>query len=247
MIIIFEKTEKMNIVITGASKGIGFQTAKLFANNDTNTVIAIARSKDLLDDLEKERLTQNNRANIKGIVLDIEDLNELKTKLTHEISKYINSVDILINNAGYLQSKAFEEFEIDEIQRIYQVNTVSHAIIIQSLLSLIRKSKVKHIINISSMGGFQGSSKFPGLSFYSSSKAALANLTECLAEEYKDEHIKFNCLALGAVNTEMLRTAFPGYNAPLEAKEMAVFIHDFAINGHQYFNGKILPVSISTP
>jgi len=237
----------MNVVITGASKGIGFQLAKIFTKDKNNTIIAIARSKKLLDNLKNECLQLNNQINIETLVFDLEDLNGIKNKLRNEVSKYINTVDILINNAGYLQNKSFENFEIDEIQKMYNMNVYSHAIVVQSILPLIRKSNLKHIVNISSMGGVQGSSKFPGLSFYSSSKAALANLTECLAEEYKEENIKFNCLALGAVNTEMLREAFPGYNAPLEANEMAEFICDFAINGSKYFNGKILPVSISTP
>ena len=97
------------------------------------------------------------------------------------------------------------------------------------------------------MGGFQGSSKFPGLSAYSASKAALANLTECLAEELKEKNICANCLALGAVQTEMLETAFPGYVAPVKSREMASFIAYFATRGHQFYNGKILPVSVSTP
>jgi NAD(P)-dependent dehydrogenase (short-subunit alcohol dehydrogenase family) len=97
------------------------------------------------------------------------------------------------------------------------------------------------------MGGFQGSAKFPGLSFYSASKAALCCLTECLATELKDKSIKMNALALGSVQTEMLDKAFPGYKAPVKAEEIAEFITDFAINGHRYVNGKVLPVSLSTP
>ena len=104
-----------------------------------------------------------------------------------------------------------------------------------------------HIVNIGSMGGFQGSAKFKGLSLYSAAKGAVAVLTESMAEEFKERGIKVNALALGAVQTEMLASAFPGYKAPLTAGQMAEFIADFALNGHKYFNGKILPVSLSTP
>lgn len=97
------------------------------------------------------------------------------------------------------------------------------------------------------MGGHESTSKFSGLSAYSASKAALANLTECLAEEWKTEGISVNCLMLGAVNTEMLGEAFPGYQAPLNAVEMADFICDFSLKGNTFFNGKLLPVSLSTP
>ena len=97
------------------------------------------------------------------------------------------------------------------------------------------------------MGGFQGSTKFAGLSAYSSSKSALSGLTECLAEELKDRNIAVNCLALGAVQTEMLGKAFPGYKAPLSAAKMAEFICEFALTGQLFFNGKIIPVSSTTP
>lgn len=237
----------MNIVITGTSKGIGFQTAKLFAKDENNTVIAIARSENLLKELKNECIRQNLKSNLKIIVFDIENPKNVKNNLKNEILKYIQSIDILINNAGYLINSAFIDTEIDEIIKIFNINLISHSVLIQDLIPMLKESKQSHVINISSMGGFQGSSKFPGLSFYSSSKAAFASLTECLAEEYKSDNIKFNCLALGGVNTEMLKLAFPEYDAPLSAYEMANFIYDFAINGSKYFNGKILPVNLSTP
>jgi len=114
-------------------------------------------------------------------------------------------------------------------------------------LVLFRVIRNAHIVNISSMGGFQGSSKYPGMAVYSASKAALANLTEGLASEYAKDGIAFNCLALGAVQTEMLEQAFPGYKAPVSADDMANFISWFALAGHMFFNGKILPVSVSNP
>jgi NAD(P)-dependent dehydrogenase (short-subunit alcohol dehydrogenase family) len=119
--------------------------------------------------------------------------------------------------------------------------------LIQSLLDLLAKSGKSHVINISSIGGMQGSVKFPGLSAYSSAKGALGILTECLAAELSDKGISFNCLALGSVQTEMFKMAFPGYKAQLKPEEIATFIADFALNGNKYFNGKILPVSVSTP
>ena len=96
------------------------------------------------------------------------------------------------------------------------------------------------------MGGIQGSMKFPGLAAYSSSKGAVITLSELLAEEYKEQGIAFNVLALGAVNTEMLQEAFPGYEAPISATEMADYIFNFALTGNKYHNGKIIQVSSST-
>jgi len=127
------------------------------------------------------------------------------------------------------------------------VNVFAPALLIKEVLQNNQPEQPTHVVNISSMGGFQGSAKFPGLSVYSSSKAAIANLTEVLAEEYKETNIRFNCLALGSVQTEMLKEAFPTYNSSMSAKKMAEFIIEFSINGSQYFNGKIIPVSLSIP
>ena len=97
------------------------------------------------------------------------------------------------------------------------------------------------------MGGVQNSQKFPGLSVYSTSKGTLITLTQCLAEEFKDSGFKFNCLALGAVQTEMLNEAFPGFKAPVSSEQMGDFIANFYLQGAQYFNGQVIPVSIGSP
>ena len=68
-----------------------------------------------------------------------------------------------------------------------------------------------------------------------------------MAEEYKEQQIAFNVLALGAVQTEMLEEAFPGYQAPLSAAEMADYIYNFSLTGNKFYNGKVLQVSSSNP
>jgi short-subunit dehydrogenase len=207
----------------------------------------LARNHTLLNQLKKECNKQGLNGNVIPLPFDLENPNNVKEHLKKEVFKHIQSVDILINNAGYLVNKPFGKLTIQEMETSFHVNIISPAVLIQELIPLLKKSDNAHVVNISSMAGFQGSSKFPGLAVYSSSKAAIASLTECLAEEYKDHNITFNALALGAVNTEMLAEAFPDLKAPLNANEMAVFIQDFATNGHRYFNGKILPVNLSTP
>ncbi len=233
----------MNIIITGASKGIGYELTKLFSRNNDNQVIAIARSKELLKEIESK--CPNN--NVITINFDLENLTGIQSELCNKIKNHISSVDILINNAGFLLNKPFTDISIDEITKTFNINFIGPSVLTQQLLPLFKESSIKHIVNISSMGGFQGSAKFPGLSYYSASKAALANMTECLAEELKDSDIKVNCLALGAVNTKMLQEAFPGYEAPVNPSEMAQFIYDFAINAYKFLNGKIIPLSLSTP
>ena len=232
----------MNILITGASKGIGAELVKQFAANPKNKIIAIARSKELLSNL-KEYCAENFNNTIQ--VYSIDFLAEDFTKvLKNIISNHI--FDIVINNAGYLLNKPFTEYSQQEIENTFKINTYAPIQVCQQVISQ-NLPKPCHIINIGSMGGYQGSVKFPGLSIYSASKAALANLTECLAEEYKETSIKINCLALGSVQTEMLNNAFPGYQAQLTPQQIAKYIVEFSINGQHYFNGKILPISKTTP
>ena len=229
----------MNVIITGASQGIGYELAKKFIQND-HQLIAIARNRKKLQQLEKEL----NSENFHYLEFDLSTADYSKVLIPFVKGRFAK-VDILINNAGLLINKPFEELTDDDFDQTFNINIKSAFKLSRELLPIFNKGA--HIVNISSMGGVQGSAKFPGLSLYSASKAALAVLTECLAEELKERDIKANALALGAVQTEMLSQAFPDYKAPLHAGQMADFIMDFALTGHHYFNGKILPVSLSTP
>lgn len=234
----------MNIIVTGASKGIGKELVKLFAKENGNNVLAISRNKSLLENLKEECKGFSVNSKVFSIAFDLGS-GDIKNDLIPEIKRQIPSVDILINNAGFLINKPFEKLDGGDFDQLFKVNVKSAFLLVQALIPFFNLNS--HIVNISSMGGFQGSMKFPGLSLYSASKGALAVLTESMAEELKDHKIKVNCLALGAVQTEMLSEAFPGYEAPLQADEMAAFIKNFALTGHHVYNGKILPVSLSTP
>ncbi len=224
----------MNIVITGAGKGIGFEVCKLFLANPNHEIVAISRDIKQLTALA----ASNDMLHTVSMDLENEDYHQI-------ISHLPGNIDILINNAGYLVNKPFDQITGHDIEKSFKVNFTAPFNLIQLLLPHFNKNS--HIVNISSMGGYQGSSKFPGLSVYSASKSALACLTECLAEELKSHQIKSNCLCLGAVQTEMLQTAFPGFQAPLKPTEMAEYICDFARKAHHVMNGKIIPVSLSTP
>ena len=227
----------MNVVITGASRGIGFETAQLFLKNN-HQVFCLTRNTESLENL--------NSPNLHIISTDLTSTESIDRAVAVIKSK-VNCIDVVINNAGSIVNKPFEKIDYQELEIVYRVNVFAPFYLTQQLLHLLGRHSKAHVVNISSMGGFQGSAKFAGLSSYSSSKAAIAGLTECLAEEFKEKNISVNCLALGAVQTEMLEEAFPGYQAPLKPNQMADYIYDFAIKGHLYYNGKILPVSSSTP
>lgn len=231
----------MNIVVTGASRGIGFALAKEFAKDPGNKVFAIARNAEKLNLLASD-INQSDHFYILPFDLLSSGYND---RLIPAIKAKLGKVDILINNAGSLLHKKYQDISDDDFDTVFGMNVKSPFRLIRDLLPLFNKQA--HIVNISSMGGVQGSVKFPGLSLYSASKGALSILTECLALELAEYQIKVNALAIGAVQTEMLAEAFPGYQAPLSPDQMAEFISEFALNGHQYFNGKILPVSLSTP
>ena len=235
----------MNIVITGASKGIGFEAAKHLAAAGDHTIVAIARNEENLKQLKNACLHENIKAKVFPIQFDLGVLNGIETLLVKQILAFIPNVDILINNAGVLVNKPFAETSLEDIQETISTNYLAPSILIRALLPHFASGA--HVVNISSMGGFQGSAKFAGLSAYSAAKGAIAVLTECLAEEYKDSGFRFNCLAFGAVNTEMFRMAFPGHTAPLEPGEMGKYVADFALNQARYFNGKVIPVSSATP
>ena len=223
------------VIITGTSRGIGLELVKVFAKQNHN-VLALSRNHSVCKGL--------NDPNIKSLAFDITSASSI-TSVKKYVQTHWEKADILINNAGYLVKKPFAELSFIDFKKSYEVNVFGLVAFTQELLPCIKKDG--HIINIGSMGGVQGSAKFPGLAAYSSSKGALTILTELLAEEYKNTGPSFNMLALGAVQTEMLEEAFPGYQAPLSAKKMAQYICDFSLDGNQYYNGKVLQVSNNTP
>jgi len=227
-----------HIIVTGASRGIGFETALYLANNK-NTVTAIARSENQL-----AKLKSVGGEYIQPLALDI-TTDSAGDRISKHLKQLNLPLDGLINNAGLLINKPFEKTTDRDWEQQITINLMAPVRLIRSLLPSF--SKGAHILNISSMGGFQGSSKFSGLSAYSVSKGALSILTECLGKELIHKDIYTNCLCLGAVQTEMLKQAFPGFNAPVQPEEMGKYIGEFILTGHRYYNGKILPVATNDP
>lgn len=234
IILAFENNDMKNIIITGTSRGIGFELALQFAKAG-HQVLAISRK------IAPEFLSNQNITSLSVDLSEEDDLVQVQNFLLQTWKK----VDIIIHNAGSLLLKPFAQTTQEDFENIYKVNVFGVANLTRLCLPYLQKGS--HVVSISSMGGIQGSMKFAGLSAYSSSKGAVITLSELLAEEYKDSGIAFNVLALGAVNTEMLQEAFPGYEAPISAKEMADYIFNFALNGNKYHNGKVIQVSATTP
>jgi len=234
----------MNIIITGASSGVGFEAVIELALSGKHTVLALARSQEKLERLLEIAHNLNPESKIYAVAFDIvhDDYDSLQKFIAANLD---NRVDVLINNAGVLVNKPFADLLETDFVEMLQSNFIGHVRMIQAVVHLMPQGS--HIVNVGSMGAYQGSAKFPGLSAYSASKAALHTLTECLAQEFLANDVKVNCLALGSAQTEMLEKAFPGYESPVMAFQMGKYIADFAVSGHQFFNGKVLPVALTTP
>lgn len=223
-----------NIIITGTSRGIGYEMALQFANAGYS-VLALSR---------KMPQALVDHKNINCLSVDLSDESQLE-KVENFLSTTWENVDAIIHNAGSLVNKPFQELRQVDFESVYKVNVFAVANLTRICIPYLQKGS--HVVTISSMGGIQGSLKFAGLAAYSSSKGAVITLSELLAEEYKEQGISFNVLALGSVQTEMLEEAFPGYQAPISAIEMAEYIYNFTLTGNKYFNGKVLEVSSTNP
>ncbi|MGI9526388.1 MAG: SDR family NAD(P)-dependent oxidoreductase [Weeksellaceae bacterium] len=230
--------EPKNIIITGGSKGVGRAlTIKLL--EEGHNVFVIARSVDKLKEIDALGYGQS----FKYAAIDLAELEDFKV-----LNDYINDwtrVDVIFNNAGLLIKKPFKDLTASDYSQSWKVNFLAPTMLIQAMLP--KMDLKSHVVNITTMGAIQGSVKFPELSAYGSSKGALITLTEVLAQEFETTGPRLNCVALGAVQTEMLETAFPGYEAPLNPEQMAEYLYEFGLKGHQFMNGKIIQSSVSTP
>jgi 3-oxoacyl-[acyl-carrier protein] reductase len=231
----------MNIVINGGTRGIGKEIVLILAKKKNNSILVTGRNRNALKQLSAAAAY----GNIITFNIDMTLFDEQEKSFNDYVKSHFKNIDILINAAGSLVSKDFMDLTSGEAREMMETNFFGPAAVIRSLQPLMKKGS--HIVNITSMGGFQGSSKYRGLSFYSASKAAMSCLSECLAEEFRRTGIVVNCLALGSVQTEMLEEAFPGYKAPVTAGEMAELIVDFAIKGSKFYNGRVIPVAFSNP
>lgn len=227
-----------NVIITGASRGIGRELAKTHLKNGNN-VLAISRNEEKLQELKN----YENQSKYRFLSIDLADFYGL-----NQINKVIQDwekIDILYNNAGLLVNKPFAQITEADIDYSIAVNYKGPFRIIQLLLDKMNFDS--HIVNITTMGAVQGSLKFSGLAAYSSSKAGLVTLTELLAQEFTPEQPRINAIALGAVQTEMLEEAFPGYLAPISAEKIVEYLYEFGLTGHHFQNGKVIQLSTSTP
>lgn len=230
--------EQKTILITGVGRGIGKAlAAKLLASG--HKVVGTTRNLGAID----ASFAQYGERFV-PLQVDYETPETIKLAVDNLKTQHIK-LDVVVHNAGVLVIKPFVEVSYQDLLDCYKANVFLPYILTQQLIPLLDSQA--HVVFISSMGGFQGSAKFPGLTAYSSSKAAEASLAECLQEEFKETLLSFNTICLGAVQTEMLSKAFPGYVAPLSPEQLSHYLEGFCLSAHKYMRGKILPLSMTNP
>lgn len=230
------------VVVTGASRGVGREAVRALVERHRIDVLAVARDAEALQGLQQQ--CANGQAHVEILALDLAG-----DRAVPRVVRQVGGRRLLglLNNAGLLRKRNFGEWTLQDLHDLFLVNAHQPFLLAQALVDRLAGTPPGHVVNIGSMGGVQGSAKFPGLAGYSASKMALAGLTECMAEDLRERGVRCNCLALGAVDTAMLREAFPGYQAPVTAEAMGAEVARFVLEGHKYFNGKVLPMALSTP
>ncbi|HLP11500.1 MAG TPA: SDR family oxidoreductase [Flavobacteriales bacterium] len=220
------------VIITGAGKGIGFATTNHILDNfPSYKVIAISRN--------THQLGLINNSNLQVIQGD------LTSEMDNIISAIGNQkIDGLLNNAGYIVKNDIDKLTYADFLDLYKTNVFVPFDLSRKLINNFNSNA--HILNIGSMGGFENTSKFPGMILYSSSKAALHCLSQCLAVELIENKIKVNCLSIGAVETEMVKVAFPGFQPPINAQTMAEAVAWYLLYAHKFMNGQIIPLALSS-
>lgn len=234
----------MTFFITGIGSGIGRATC----------VHVLSSGQDVYGTIRKEEQIKSLQQEVKNLPGKLHIIN---VDLTHQNAVlYIGeelqrlkcaSLDVVINVAGVLSTQEIGGITLTEIERVMHLNFTFPVLLTQQLLPLLINGVDSNIINITSMSGYPGSVRFPGLSIYGASKAALGSFTESLAAEIWEQGVRINALAIGAVNTQMLKSAFPDYTAQVSPSEMGRYIYSFATEGNRLMNGKVLAVALTNP
>jgi len=224
----------IEIVITGASRGIGLELMKLCATHQ-HKVMGVARNFPAV---------KGDWEFFKGSISETE---ALVAAIKRQQGASHARLRILVHNAGQVINRSFEEITDEQLQQLWELNFRAPFSLTRSLITWLGAADAAHVIYIGSMGGFQGSVRYSGLSAYSAVKSAGASLMESLAAEYSETGIRFNALALGAVQTEMLQASIPDFDAGLKPFDMAHYIYTFMMEGYKVMNGAVVPVRRGNP
>jgi NAD(P)-dependent dehydrogenase (short-subunit alcohol dehydrogenase family) len=212
-------------IITGAGRGVGQATARLFARTGARVVL-FSRTASHLDETIAEIATEGGRA--LAVVGDVSREEDVQS-LFQQAMEAFGRVDVLVNCAGIVAVRPFVEMDVATWDAVLNVNLRGTFLCCQAAFRVMVAQQEGVIINLSSLSGVKGVEKFPGLSAYNVSKAGVASLTEILAVEGKPYNIRVCAVSPGAVDTEMLRQAAPHLKAgmtPDDLAEILLFLAD---------------------
>lgn len=189
-------TDKV-VIVTGGTRGIGFETAKAFAESGAKVILFGSKAKTVEKALEK---LESENLKAEGAFPDLNNYEELEHVVTEIYQKY-GKIDILINNAGISANKKLEETSADEFADIFDLNVRAVFHMTKAVVPFMKKQKSGVILNTSSMVSFYGQPSGAG---YPASKFAVNGLTKSLARELANDGIRVNAVAPGVIETDMV-------------------------------------------
>src|SRR5919205_2672548 len=187
------------VVITGASSGLGEATARLLSEQGA-TVVLGARRVERLRSLADELTRTGGKA--LAVATDVTDRDQVQ-RLVDEAVRTYGRIDVMINNAGLMPQAPLERFQIDEWDRMIDVNLKGVLYGIAAALPHMQRQKSGHIINVSSVAGHK---VWPGSAVYSATKFAVRALAEGLRQEVKPYNLRTTVISPGVVASELLDT-----------------------------------------
>lgn len=235
------------VLITGASRGIGRETAILFAKNNYNVVINYLNNKSLANSL-KESLEA--RYNIKALTIkaDISNEEEVQAMVADAIEEF-KKIDVLVNNASIAKDNILELKTKEEFASVININLVGTFLVTKEVSKYMKEERDGAIINVSSTNAID--SYYPYSMDYDASKAGVISLTMNFAVELSP-YIRVNAVAPGWVNTDMNKEIDINYKKDLEEKillnrfaepaEVAKVIYFLASDDASYINGEVIKI-----
>ena len=186
-----------NIIITGATRGIGKRIAILFAQQGANVAITHISSEEEVRSLEQE--LEKFGTKVKTYRSDASSF-DASHKLADDVLKEFGSIDVLVNNAGITKDNLLMRMTEEDFDRVMNVNMKSVFNLTKAVLKPMLKARKGSIINMSSVVGVKGNA---GQSNYSASKAAIIGFTKSIALELGSRNIRCNAIAPGFIETDM--------------------------------------------
>lgn len=224
-------------IVTGAGRGIGLAIAKRLAANGSSVVLA-ARTAEQVE--ASRRLIQNNGGIALAFPVDVTEAEGVE-RLMDETKSRFGGIDILVNNAGSAPLATIDQMEPDVFDAIFATNVRSVYLCSRGVWPIMAEAGGGAIVNISSIAA---NDPFPGFAAYGAAKAFVNAYTKAVASEGRSCGIRVNAVAPGAVDTQMLRGAFPDFPTEkmLSPDDVAALVELLLLPGSHYVSGETIVI-----